>query len=813
MARSWCAFLAAAAGGFVSVSAFAGAAEPKGGGALTAAAQRRGVVPQPVAIEKPCCDVCTRAILAARRQLRPAPAWVTEVQEGGWTQETDVLHYDLDIEINPSAVTIAGRNTMRVRVLVNGLQSFQIQLDQAFGSPAMSIGGVPVTYTRGSGPVIDVALDRAYNAGEEFLLRIDYAGTPPTNNGLGSITFTTQAGIPLVHTLSEPYYANTWWPVKEDSTDKATADLAFTVPSNLSVASNGLLLGVDPVAGGKSKYRWRTMYQTSPYLFSFSTTNYFRFSDTWAYPGGTMPLEFFIYPQSNTTNNRNAWLQTKNMLTGLVPRFGQYPFVDEKYGIYQFSFGGGMEHQTMTGQGTFVEQVTSHELGHQWWGDMVTCATWSDIWLNEGWATYTEALWWEISGRNLNPITPGPLALHTGMRNRRPSTVDGTVYYFPPANDVNRMFSQALTYYKAGWVLHMMRHVVGETNFWNIAAQWRAQYEYSTATTADFQAVCEAVSGMDLDTYFSQWVYSPGAPLYSYGWRNVPIAGRHFVELYINQTQNAAWPTFDMPLDVVTTDGGGSTTHVVRNDARAEHLVFEVAAPITALSLDPDNWVLTASNVSPAFGKTLLGSIPEGPPKVIAAAPAPGTTTAPGGPSQVAVTFHRPVSTAGNFAGKFTLLRNSTPVGFNLSYAGGTQTVTLTPHASMGPGVYTLRIADTLTGSIAPGLALDGEVSGSTLPSGDGLPGGQFEMVFTVPTCSVADLATAGSGDPFAGPDGFITGEDFDVFINAFFNELRRPSDNALIADLVDGTGAGVPDLLLTGSDFDAFIAAFFAGC
>src|SRR5262249_15754047 len=146
---------------------------------------------------------------------------------------------------------------------------------------------------------------------------------------------------------------------------------------------------------------WLTNYKTAPYLWFFSSTNYNQWSRTYTYqlPGGgtgTMPVEFSIYPASDTAANRAAWEKVVDMLGVFSQLFGEYPFVGEKYGIYQFPFAGGMEHQTYTGQGTFVEYVTAHELGHQWWGDNVTCRTWNHIWLNEGFATYCEALWEEF---------------------------------------------------------------------------------------------------------------------------------------------------------------------------------------------------------------------------------------------------------------------------------------------------------------------------------------------------------------------------------------------------------------------------------
>jgi aminopeptidase N len=246
----------------------------------------------------------------------------------------------------------------------------------------------------------------------------------------GSVAFTTQNGQPLFQTLSEPYYSYTWWPCKDgdvstngDNSDKFTAQVAITAPDTLTSVSNGLLQGTDVIPGAKKRFRWATNYPTSTYLIFINTTVYNQWQQIYTYPGGTMPVQFSIYPANDTAGNRSAWENCLNMLAAYRPYYGEYPFVSEKYGIYNFSFGGGMEHQTYTGEGTFSENVTAHELGPQWWGDNVTCKTWPDIWLNEGFATYTECLWAEHK-----PGSTGLPAYLAAIQARRPSAVSGTVY-------------------------------------------------------------------------------------------------------------------------------------------------------------------------------------------------------------------------------------------------------------------------------------------------------------------------------------------------------------------------------------------------
>ncbi|MEK6701545.1 MAG: M1 family aminopeptidase, partial [Planctomycetota bacterium] len=345
--------------------------------------------------------------------------------------DTDVLNNFVDFEIVPGPNTISGSNTMTVTSLVNGLSTFTFMLRSNFTITDIKLNGVTTLTAVSTGSYgRQVTFPVPFNAGDTFTLKITYNGTA-VSRGFGSIEFQTQAGIPIVCSLSEPYYAGTWWPAKDgdfaaqgDNSDKATFDMWVTAPNNLVTASNGLLQGTDALAGNRKRYRWHTGYPTASYLACFSSTNYNTWTTTYNYPlagGGTgaMPVQFFIYPQSDSAGNRAAWEKVSAMMATFRPLFGEYPFVNEKYGIYQFVFGGGMEHQTMTGQGTFNEGVTAHELGHQWWGDNVTCRTWGDIWLNEGFATYAAVLW--------NEFKPtGSSSAASQMAGIRPSTTSGS---------------------------------------------------------------------------------------------------------------------------------------------------------------------------------------------------------------------------------------------------------------------------------------------------------------------------------------------------------------------------------------------------
>lgn len=682
---------------------------------------------------------------ATKRSLNPfAAQWLLKSGPGGRDQRasdderaannttTDLTHYNLDITIDPTASTISGSNILSFTSLTNNLTTLQIRLSSAFtvnASSGIQVNGVNRTWSRLNSSTIQVNLGQTFSVGQSFDVKVTYSGAPGSGGGFGSITFRTRNGAREVFTLSETDYAYTWFPCKENNSDKSTADMRFTVPNTMKVASNGVLMSTTPVSGNRTQFYYKTDYPTATYLYSFAATNFNTFSTTWNFtpetgPAVSMPVNFWIYPESDTTNNRNAWLQVTSMLTAFSPegRLGLYPFSAEKYGIYHFGFGGGMEHQTCTGQGTFATSVTAHELGHQWFGDMVTCATWNHIWLNEGLATYTEALW-----EQWKPGSFGFASLRSAMGVRRPSNVGGTVYC-PTTTDMNRIFSTDFSYRKGAWVAHMLRGVVGETAFFQALKNYRQTYLYGSATTEELQAIFQNVYGGDLEWFFDQWVYQPGAPTYNFGWRNVSAAGRDYIEVYIAQTQSASYPRFRMPLQVHVTpqSGGPAQIYTVLNDGAVENFLIPLAEPAANAAFDPDTWVLWA------FVNT--GIFAEGPPKVVAVSPEPGAAVLTQNATAVSVTFHKAVNAP---ASEFSLTGPLGTVPCSFSYDAPSKSATLTPAAPLTPGQYTLTVLSGVTDT-ASGRLLDGETAANNdpnaLPSGDGQAGGAFTSVFTVAT-------------------------------------------------------------------------------
>ncbi len=515
----------------------------------------------------------------------------------GAQQTTDALHYRLDIELFFSSKSIRGTNTATFKSLVSNLQALDLDLDSRMKVYSVKVGSKSLGFTRPTDK-IRIKLDRPYQRGQTFTLAIDYGGNPPRGAGFGGLIFTTHSGKPLAWTLSEPWDARTWWPGKDTLNDKSTFEMWITHPDTMVAVSNGTLQGTDRLSGNRLRTRWKESHPMIPYLASLCVTNYKKRVDTYRHKGKTMPVEFYVFPESY-----NSWASNLNKIVPMLGTFadvyGEYPFVDEKYGIVQFTWGGGMEHQTITSQSSSSEWLSAHELSHQWWGDNVTCKTWKDIWLNEGFATFSEALYMERR--------PGgsKAAYFSWMRRRKPRYVNGTVYVYSPTS-VGRIFNGNYTYNKGGWVLHQLRHVLGDKAFFQCLLDYRKAFEGSSATTDDFRKSCEKTTGRKLDWFFNEWVMKGGAPSYRYAYRSVRQGGKDWLLLELDQTQSQPQVCV-MPVDVRVKTSKGTRTFVVWDDQRKGQFLLPLDGTLLGVTLDPEEWILrtglgTRSFEIPFFG-------------------------------------------------------------------------------------------------------------------------------------------------------------------------------------------------------------------
>jgi hypothetical protein len=690
------------------------------------------------------CSLCGRAHAAAARHpeihLLSFPPLIQD------PQLTDVQHYDLTIEVVPSSRTLMGSCLMTVKVVQPTLNAFRFRLRDNFLITGLRLDGRPISFVRESITTVRAEFDRTYTQNEVFQLQVDYEGVP-VSRGFGSIEFTTRSsGAVIVATLSQPYYAYTWWPAKDENTDKATLTFTLITPRDMFAVANGILQSTEDLPNNRRRYRYQHNYQIVPYLVAFAATNYQNWSRSFTYNGQTMPVDFYIYPESNTASNRAAWELCIPMLRVFSDLYGIYPFIQERYGIYQFQFGGGMEHQTMSGQGGFGESLTAHELAHQWWGDMVTCATWNDIWLNEGFATYSEALWLEFRNGSSDPA-----ALRTAMLNRRPSSLNGSVYRYDTSS-VNAIFDSNFAYRKGGWVLHSLRWILGTERFFDLLARYRQRYAYSHATTADFQSVAEEVWGDTMNWFFQPWVYGTGAPSYNWGWTTTAVNGKNYLLMSIRQTQQSSYGLYTMPIGVRATVGNQSQDLRLWNSTQTQYYVIPVSGTVSNLAFDPDEWILKGSSTQESYRP--------GPPVIVEMNPAPGMVGS--GVSQLDLYFQTPVQISPSQV-QLTGAAQGT-VSFNFAYDANARRVRLTLNEPLKPDAYTIRVAPSVTATNS-GLALDGEYSGQ-LPTGDGVPGGEAVLPLRI---------LASNGD--VNGDGCVDDADLLAVLFAFGSAGARAED------------------------------------
>ena len=400
----------------------------------------------------------------------------------------DVTYYDIDLTIDPDEEKVYGVVGIEGISLVPSLNEIDIDL-----SYILSVGSVKdelgnnLTYEHISS-LLTVTFSNAIGNGEKFNVIINYNGRPQAS-GLGSFGFSQYDGQPMIWSLSEPYGAREWWPCKDTPTDKAdSVDISIKVPADLTAASNGNLVDTEN-SGDWTTYHWQERYPIATYLVSIAIHPYKVFYDWYKYsPLDSMRLEYYVFP-NNFDDVQHTYGLTNDMISAMAQRFGEYPFIEEKYGHAEFVWGGGMEHQTLTSLGGHSEALIAHELGHQWWGDMVTCANFHHIWLNEGFATYSEALWYEIRDNDIR-------SLHADMANNRAwyGWREGSIYV-EDTTSVSRIFNGSLTYAKSSWVVHMLRHIVGDDHFFNGIREYGERYRFKSAVTEQFQAVMEEVSG------------------------------------------------------------------------------------------------------------------------------------------------------------------------------------------------------------------------------------------------------------------------------------------------------------------------------
>jgi aminopeptidase N len=534
-----------------------------------------------------------------------ASAIPTDVPPPADDRGYDVLHYSLDLTIDVDGHWVSGRASADLLSLRAGLSRVNLDLvndltvDSLLWSVPPAASPLPVPFTH-TGDSLIALLPEPLPAGTAGRLVVVYQGRPPLHGAFRAGLMWRQFGdetpdpaddVPVVASMSEPWSAHSWWPCKDHPHDKATATLAFTVPEPYTAISNGLLRSETVPQPGWRRFLWQESYPISSYLVSVAVSVYESWLELCPGLNGPVLLTYHVFPPERETAPIDL-ARTCDMLHFLEELAGPYPFAAERYGQVEFVWGGAMEHQTATSLGrTFVagtgrfQKLILHEFAHQWFGDLLTPRQWRDIWLNEGFARYCEALWLEH--------TEGREAMLEYMRRIGPARHEDLFANQGILTDPDPILPNLLVYDKGAWVLHMLRNHVGDEAFFKLVHDYATAPEiaYGNVATADFLALASASAGVDLAPVLRPWLETSAVPTlaWSITQHPGPRDPRTVVLLEIRQQQDTL---FDLALPVqIATAGGVEFKRAVINQ-REQSFRWYVYGAVDSVSIDPEGWVL-----------------------------------------------------------------------------------------------------------------------------------------------------------------------------------------------------------------------------
>jgi len=508
------------------------------------------------------------------------------------TADYNVAGYRCHWYLNPAVRAISGAVTMQFVALGAGFDTLVLDLSHELTVDSVTYRGAFADWSH-TGDQVIISLPGVIPQGTPDSVTVIYHGVPP-QNGSGSFENGSHQGIPIVWTLSQPYGASDWWPCKNDLTDKADSlDIFLHVPAGYQGVSNGLLVS-EQISGMNSVYHWKHRYPIVSYLVCLSVTRYARYTHQVISDCDTLPVLNFVYSEDSAAAYPLT-LQVVPMIRLFDSLFGAYPFRKEHYGHAQFEWGGGMEHQTMSFMGGFGYELVAHELAHSWFGNMVTCGSWTDIWLNEGFATYLSGLCYEF-------LLPEWWQRFREVRIKSiVSKPDGSVYC-SDTTDIDRIFNSRLSYAKGAMILHQLRWIIGDQAFFTGLNNYLADpnLSYGFARTPNLMEHLEESSGQELSWYFDDWYTGQGYPSYHISWSQ--SAGE--VSFTIGQTQShPSVSFFEMVVPVKFKNAERDT--IIRFWNTFQGQTFSVLLPfaVDSLTVDPDYQIISAQNTVNSTGE------------------------------------------------------------------------------------------------------------------------------------------------------------------------------------------------------------------
>ncbi len=503
----------------------------------------------------------------------------------------DVNYYKIDLEVNDTSTYISGNTIVQTEIVAETIDTFVLELDDGLTVDSVYINGIRHDFNH-QDDLLMIGLVNDYKKGASVTARVFYQGLAGASANTGIFNQEhNKSDFWVTYTLSEPFASKSWFPLKQDLTDKAdSVEVFITVPEGLKAGSNGILQAVTTQSNGKTRYEWKSRYPIAYYLISLAVADYQEYN-IWAKPEGftdSLLVQNYVYNIPGLLDSYkediDATVDMIHLFSGL---FTPYPFYEEKYGHAMAPFGGGMEHQTMTTIINFQFSLVAHELAHQWFGNNVTCATWQDIWINEGFASYSEY----IAIQKLLSQEVADRWMQSAL-DRVTSQPGGSVYV--PVEEVNserRIFDYRLSYKKGAVILHMLRFEMNNDElFFEALREFQVRYVDSVATGDDFKNVTEDVTGRDWDYFFDQWYYGEGYPEYTINWEQIGDS------LFISSDQRSStdYPRFfksSLEFKVIYSNNSSEMIRV-EQATPSELFGIKVNGDISEIEFDPNLWIL-----------------------------------------------------------------------------------------------------------------------------------------------------------------------------------------------------------------------------
>lgn len=505
------------------------------------------------------------------------------------TANYDVVYQRLEFTVDPAVYFITGTVTTQFTA-VESMSTITFDLTDQLDVSSVTQNGNSVTFSQ-TDDELEINLLAALAPGQQGEVKVNYSGLPGFDSN--GFDISEHNGTALLSTLSQPYGAKDWWPCKQDLNDKIESiDIFITAPAQYVSVSNGLEIAQTVNGNGTKTTHFHHNYPIPAYLVAIAVTNYTVFTQQAGTAPNTFPIVNYIYPE-NLASAQTLLAVTPSIMTLYEQLFETYPFHDEKYGHAQWNTNGGMEHTTVSFMGSFGRELVAHELGHQWFGNKITCGSWKDIWLNEGFATYMSGLVVEHQDGS-NSFINWKAAKIDNITSQNGGSV-----YLTDADTLNvgRIFSSRLSYNKGAMVVHMLRYKLGDTNFYQGIKNYLADPDlaYGYAHTDDLRGHLEAASGIDLDEFFNDWIYNQGFPTY-----NIEVEYTAFGQIKLTVSQTQSHPSvsfFEMPVPVRLLGADGEVYNIILNNTfNGQEFTLPIAFHATQAIFDPEKHIISSSS-------------------------------------------------------------------------------------------------------------------------------------------------------------------------------------------------------------------------